>query len=130
MHTVAPIMLDQTMAKYLARTPDASLTLTTGSTAERPDKGWALITYFAAGISGLTRALARNLTPLRLGIGAPGYVDTALWDGMGEEKKRELLARLAEEMPIGRVEKVEDVGGGLFVVGNRWECHGHSGEHE
>lgn len=109
MRMVAPIMLGKTAPRYLERTSQSSITLTTGSTAERPDKGWAVITYFAAGLHGLTKALATDLAPLRVNCVAPGYVDTALWDGMGEGAKRKLLDKLGKEMPLGRVGQVEDV---------------------
>ncbi|KAI3398089.1 hypothetical protein diail_9842 [Diaporthe ilicicola] len=109
MRMVAPIMLGKIAPRYLEKTSQSSITITTGSTAERPDKGWAVITYFAAGLHGLTRALATDLAPLRVNCVAPGYVDTALWDSMGEEAKRKLLDKLGGEMPLGRVGKVEDV---------------------
>lgn len=109
MRLVAPIMLGKVAPRYLERTPQSSITITTGSTAERPDKGWAVITYFAAGLHGLTRALATDLAPLRVNCVAPGFVDTSLWDGMGEEAKRGLLAKISGEMPLGRVGKAEDV---------------------
>ncbi|KAL1865877.1 hypothetical protein Daus18300_006989 [Diaporthe australafricana] len=109
MRMLAPIMLGKTAPIYLERTPQSSITLTTGSTAERPDKGWAVITYFAAGLHGLTKALATDLAPLRVNCVAPGFVDTALWDAMGEETKRKLIDKFGKEMPLGRVGKVEDV---------------------
>lgn len=106
---VAPIMLGKVAPRYLERTPRSSITITTGSTAERPDKGWAVITYFAAGLHGLTKALATDLAPLRVNCVAPGFVDTSLWDGMGEEAKRTLLDRISGELPLGRVGTAEDV---------------------
>ncbi|KAG6367739.1 hypothetical protein INS49_001934 [Diaporthe citri] len=115
MRMVAPVMLGKVAPRYLERMPQSSITITTGSTAERPDKGWAVVTYFAAGLHGLTRALATDLAPLRVNCVAPGYVDTSLWDGMGEEAKlgeeakRGLLAKLGGEMPLGRVGRAEDV---------------------
>ncbi|KAG8168273.1 hypothetical protein KVR01_003962 [Diaporthe batatas] len=74
-----------------------------------PHKGWAVITYFAAGLHGLTKALATDLAPLRVNCVAPGFVDTSLWDSMGEEAKRALLDRIRGEMPLGRIGKAEDV---------------------
>jgi NAD(P)-dependent dehydrogenase (short-subunit alcohol dehydrogenase family) len=109
MRMVAPIMLGKVAPRYLEKTPQSSITMTTGSTAERPDKGWAVITYFAAGLYGLTRALATDLAPLRVNCVSPGVVDTSLWDSMGEEAKRGLLAKISAEVPLGRVGKVEDV---------------------
>lgn len=109
MRMVSPIMLGKVAPRYMERTPQSSITITTGSTAERPDKGWAVIMYFAAGLHGLTRALATDLAPLRVNCVAPGYVDTLLWDGMGEEAKRGLLAELGGEMPLERVARAEDV---------------------
>lgn len=124
MRMITPIMVGKVASRYLERTgatgpssssSSSSLILTTGSTAERPDKGWSAVTYFAAGLHGLTRALATDLAPLRVNAVAPGFVDTALWDGVvadmekGGKNKEDLLDRLAGESILGRVGRVEDV---------------------
>lgn len=109
MRMIAPIMLGKIAPRYLERTSQSSITMTTGSTAKRPEKGWAVITYFAAGLHGLTKALATDLAPLRVNCVAPGFVDTSLWDSLGEEAKRGLLAKMSKELPLERVGKAEDV---------------------
>lgn len=60
-----------------------------------------------AGIIGLTRSLAQEFGARGVTVNAvaPGYVTTAMTDGLGEETKAKLLAMI----PMGRLGKVEDV---------------------
>ena len=60
-----------------------------------------------AGIIGLTKALARELTPkgIRVNCIAPGMIDTSILDEMSSERK----AELARTNLVGRPGQVEDV---------------------
>ena len=60
-----------------------------------------------AGVIGLTRALAKELGPSRIRVNcvAPGVVDT----GMNRHLLPEDLAALAEETPLGRIGKPEEI---------------------
>lgn len=88
----------------------ASITLTGGSVSDKPmSGGWALLSMVAAALNGAARQLAVDLKPLRVNTVAPGVVDTDLWNGMGDDAKKEYLAKVASSRPTGRVGDVKDV---------------------
>lgn len=109
MRLVAPLITGKVAARYLDKSAKSSITITTGVAAEKPGKGWAAVAYFAGGLQGLTKALATDLGPIRVNCVRPGYVKTALWDGMGEEAKKAFFKEAGGKMPVGRVGEVEDV---------------------
>lgn len=105
-----PLILGKLAPRHLPRSNEASLTITTGSVADKPALGWSLIAYFAAGLQGLARNLALDLAPIRANAVEPGYVDTALWNAaMTAEQKEAAFAGLAARLPTGRVASAEDV---------------------
>lgn len=68
-----------------------------------------------AGIAGLTRALARELSPqgIRVNCVAPSLIDTDIFAGqLSEERKKEL----GETTLVGRVGRVEDVVNGILFL--------------
>ncbi len=68
-----------------------------------------------AGIAGLTRALARELSPLgiRVNCVAPSLIDTDIFGGqVSEERKKEL----GESTLVGRVGRVADVVNGILFL--------------
>ncbi|KAK0656253.1 hypothetical protein B0T16DRAFT_384993 [Cercophora newfieldiana] len=109
MRMVVPILVAKVAARYLPKTNLSSLTITTGSVAERPGKGWAVISYFAGGLVSLTRALAVDLAPVRVNAVQPGVVDTGLWDYMEEEQKAVFVKGIEEKTLTGKFASVQDV---------------------
>ncbi|MCA1723186.1 MAG: SDR family oxidoreductase [Thermomicrobia bacterium] len=68
-----------------------------------------------AGIAGLTRALARELSPqgIRVNCVAPSLIDTDIFGGqVSEERKKEL----GESTLVGRVGQVSDVVNGVLFL--------------
>lgn len=109
MRMVVPILVAKVAARYLAPSSrESSLTLTTGSVAERPAKGWSVVSFFGGGLAALTRALAVDLAPLRVNAVRAGVVDTGLWGDM-DGKREGFLVAMAEKTLTGRVGQVEDV---------------------
>ena len=93
---------------HLAPGPRSSITLTTGSSAEKPRPGWSVPVSYGGGLISMARGLALDMKPIRVNIISPGAVDTELWK-MSEEAKQKLFATMGQRMLTGRVGRVEDV---------------------
>jgi len=105
----APLLVAKVGARYLSPGPESSITLTTGSVAEHPQPGWAVIAGFGAGLHGMARNLALDLKPIRVNLVSPGAVETPLWNDIGKEAKEALFKQLVEKHPTGRIGQPEDV---------------------
>ncbi|KAI0440030.1 short-chain dehydrogenase [Xylaria telfairii] len=119
MRFLAPIMVGKAAQKHLTGAvngvpgtgKDKSLILTTGSIASKPNPGWSVIAYFAAGITGLTRNLALDLSPIRVNAVEPGIVNTGLWDSgfKSVEEREATLQKMSGHLPVGKPGTVEEV---------------------
>ncbi|KAI1109670.1 short-chain dehydrogenase [Nemania sp. NC0429] len=119
MRFLAPLMLGKAAKKHLAGAvngkpgvgKDKSLVLTTGSIASKPAPGWSMIAYFAAGLKGLTRNLALDLSPIRVNAVEPGAVSTGLWDSSfpSVEEREAGLQRLVGHIPTGKAATPDEV---------------------
>lgn len=89
--------------------PGGSITLTSGTAADRPGAGWALGASVCGAMNALTRALAVELAPVRVNAVAPGVVRSPLWSGMSEQDRGAMYGDVAAAVPLGRVAEVEDV---------------------
>ena len=85
-----------------------SVTLVSGSAAERPSAGWALGAIICGAIDSLVRALALEIAPVRVNAVAPGIVRSPLWAEL-PDADREAMYSAASALPVGRVGEVEDV---------------------
>jgi pteridine reductase len=101
----APLFLSQAAAPALRRT-QGSIVNITDIHAERPLKSYVVYTAAKAGLSGLTRSLARELAPeVRVNAVAPGPI---LWpdDGQFDEVSRQ---RIVSHTPLKREGTPEDI---------------------
>ena len=85
----APLLLAKHAAGYLAPDPASSMTITSGGVADKPIPNWTVVASYAAGLQGMTRALALDLKPVRVNLIQPGAVDTELWDTVAERGSKE-----------------------------------------
>ncbi|KAI1744473.1 short-chain dehydrogenase [Xylaria scruposa] len=119
MRFLAPVMVGKAAQKHLSgatrgapgKGKDKSLILTTGSIASKPSPGWSVIAFFGSGISGLTRSLALDLSPIRVNAVEPGAVNTGLWDSAfkGPEEREVGLQKMFGQLPVGKAGTVEEV---------------------
>jgi NAD(P)-dependent dehydrogenase (short-subunit alcohol dehydrogenase family) len=87
--------------------PGGSITLTSGTAADRPGPGWAAAAAVCGAMDALTRALAVELAPIRVNAVKAGVTRSPLW-GDGAEVE-EMYATIGSSLPLGRVGEVGDV---------------------
>ncbi|KAI1158527.1 short-chain dehydrogenase [Nemania serpens] len=119
MRFLAPLMLGKVAKKHLAGAvngkpgvgKDKSIVLTTGSIASKPAPGWSMIAYFGAGLKGLTRNLALDLSPIRVNAVEPGVVSTELWDASfaSVEEREAALQKMVAHIPTGTPATTDEV---------------------
>jgi NAD(P)-dependent dehydrogenase (short-subunit alcohol dehydrogenase family) len=89
--------------------PGGSLTLVSGYLSIRPRPNSAIISVANGALESLTRALALELAPVRVNCVSPGIVDTPIRAAMPEAARRDMLAKTAAGLPVGRVGVGEDI---------------------
>jgi NAD(P)-dependent dehydrogenase (short-subunit alcohol dehydrogenase family) len=86
-----------------------SLTLVSGFLSIRPRPNSAIVSAANAALESLARALALELAPVRVNCVSPGIIDTPIRAAMPEEARKEMLAKAAASLPVGRVGLGEDI---------------------
>jgi NAD(P)-dependent dehydrogenase (short-subunit alcohol dehydrogenase family) len=89
--------------------PGGSLTLVTGYLSVRPRPNSAIVGAVNGALESLTKGLALELAPVRVNAVSPGIIDTPIRAAMPEEARRDMLAKTAAALPVGRVGLGEDV---------------------
>jgi NAD(P)-dependent dehydrogenase (short-subunit alcohol dehydrogenase family) len=92
------------LAKHGAKAVPAggSITLTSGMSAFRPQKGTVMATAMAGSIAHLTYGLAVELAPVRVNAVLPGGVATEIFRGLPEAIRKAEEARF-ERQPLPRI---------------------------
>lgn len=86
-----------------------SITLTAGVAAQMPARGLAVIGAINGAIEALTRALALELSPVRVNAVSPGFIDTR---GIDSERR----AQIESSLPARRVGSPDDVARGIIYL--------------
>ena len=86
-----------------------SLTLVSGYLSIRPRQNSAIIGAANGALESLARSLALELAPVRVNAVSPGIIDTPIRAAMPEEARRDMRAKTAAALPVGRVGEGEDV---------------------
>ncbi|HEY7230999.1 MAG TPA: SDR family oxidoreductase [Pseudolabrys sp.] len=86
-----------------------SLTLVTGYLSTRPRPGAAIVGAVNGALESLTKGLALELAPIRVNAVSPGTIDTPIRASMPEAARRDMLAKTAAALPVGRVGASEDI---------------------
>jgi NAD(P)-dependent dehydrogenase (short-subunit alcohol dehydrogenase family) len=86
-----------------------SLTLVSGFLSVRPRPNSAIVGAANGALESLSRALALELAPVRVNAVSPGVIDTPIRAAMPEEARRDMLAKTAASLPVGRVGQGEDI---------------------
>jgi NAD(P)-dependent dehydrogenase (short-subunit alcohol dehydrogenase family) len=116
---IGPVML----AKYFAPriNEGGSITLFSGVHAFKPTIGYLGVGITNGAADFLTRSLSLELGPIRVNSISPGVIDTGIWDGFGEEGKREYFEHFRTHNPARRIGTVEDIAEAvIFAMTNRF----------
>ncbi|MCP3381328.1 MULTISPECIES: SDR family oxidoreductase [unclassified Bradyrhizobium] len=97
------------VAREAAIRPGGSLTLVTGFLSVRPRPNSAIVSAANGALESLARALALELAPVRVNAVSPGVIDTPIRAAMPEAARKEMLAKTAAALPVGRVGMAEDI---------------------
>ncbi|MGV1755341.1 SDR family oxidoreductase [Rhizobium sp. A22-96] len=101
--------------------PASSITMTSGQFASRPAAVGAVVAAAVAAVESTVRALALELSPMRINAVSPGWVDTPLLDGIMGEAKRQVLEQTASTLPSRNIGRPEDIAQAiLFLMANRF----------
>jgi NAD(P)-dependent dehydrogenase (short-subunit alcohol dehydrogenase family) len=89
--------------------PGGSLTLVTGYLSIRPRPNSVIVGAVNGALESLAKGLALELAPVRVNAVSPGIIDTPIRAAMPEDARRDMLAKTAASLPVGRVGVGEDV---------------------
>ncbi|MFE5324696.1 SDR family oxidoreductase [Paenibacillus sp. NPDC056579] len=97
-------------AKYGSRNirRGGSITLTSGVAGARPQKGVTVAASICGAVESLTRALAVELSPLRVNTVCFGIMRTEFWNNVPEEHRNTMYENVGESLPVGRIGEPED----------------------
>jgi NAD(P)-dependent dehydrogenase (short-subunit alcohol dehydrogenase family) len=98
--------------------PDGSITFTSGTSAWRPLPGGSIGSASCGAIEAFARSLAVELAPIRVNTIAPGLVDTPLISSVMGERGEVMLKRAAEQLPVRRVGRPEDIADAVMFLMN------------
>lgn len=101
-------------ARYLRA--GGSLTLTSGFLARRAVPGTFVKTAMNAALEAVAKVLARELAPLRVNVVSPGLTDSEAYAGMAEDERLAMLQRAANNLPVGRVGRPQDLAQGYLLA--------------
>lgn len=86
-----------------------SITFFCGAAGHKPAVNLAVASAINAAVEGLTRALALELSPIRVNAISPGIVVTPVWDVMPEKKRIAKFEETAKRLPAKKVGQPEEI---------------------
>ncbi|MGR9159728.1 SDR family oxidoreductase [Rhizobium leguminosarum] len=99
----------------------SSITLTSAQLASRPLGVGAIMAAAVSAVESTVRALAVELSPIRVNAVSPGMVDTPLLDGLMGDAKLQVLEQTASTLPTRNIGRPEDIAQAiLFLMANRF----------
>ena len=69
--------------------------------------------------------LAKELKPIRVNAVSPGVVDTAWWDFLSPEEKKNTFEQLGAMIPVGRVGQPEEIASAIEMLIENTFINGH-----
>lgn len=100
------------IARLASFNEQGSLTLVSGRFAQRAGPQTALISAVNACIEGFARGLASELSPVRVNVLSPGFVDT----GLHAEALVEKMRQRSQLLPVKRIARPEDIASAALLL--------------
>lgn len=94
---------------------DGSVVLVSGVPARKCNPGMSSISCVGNAVEGLCRALALELAPKRVNVVAPGIIDTAMFDWMGDNKASG-FEQMSQNIPLKRVGQPDEVANAIIFL--------------
>jgi NAD(P)-dependent dehydrogenase (short-subunit alcohol dehydrogenase family) len=113
---VSMLIVAKYASQYLKGGPASSLTLTSGTVAERPMADWSVVSSYAGALDSTVQNLALDMKPIRVNLVAPGAVDTELWDGFSKSEKETFSEGIKARAPTGQMGQPHDVAEAYLYV--------------
>jgi NAD(P)-dependent dehydrogenase (short-subunit alcohol dehydrogenase family) len=100
---------------------DGSITFMSGAYSTRPVPGASTLAAIQAGLEGLARGLAVDLSPIRVNAVSPGLTDTPLIRGLfGDAAAEDLYRQTDAQLPGKRIASADNIAElYLFLMTNR-----------
>jgi NAD(P)-dependent dehydrogenase (short-subunit alcohol dehydrogenase family) len=90
--------------------------LTSGTAGARPGAGWSVASAICSAMEGFVRAMAVELSPIRVNCVVPGVIMTPLWDGLGPEVRDGIFEQVGKSSLVKRVGVPDDVAEGFIYL--------------
>jgi len=68
-----------------------------------PGSGASVVAAVNGALGSLAKALAFEMTPTRVNVVSPGWVDTPVWDAIAGGDKQGVWDRMARRLPVDRM---------------------------
>jgi NAD(P)-dependent dehydrogenase (short-subunit alcohol dehydrogenase family) len=111
---------------------EGSICFVSGIAAQRPMPGGSIPCAVNGAVDSFGRAMAVELSPIRVNVVSPGWTDTKIWDmaGLGD-RKLQMFAQMKERLPAKRIGQPEDIASAIvfclenpFVTGQVLQIDG------
>ncbi|MGL5627283.1 MAG: SDR family oxidoreductase [Candidatus Rhabdochlamydia sp.] len=86
-----------------------SITFFSGVAGQKPFLNFSAGSAINAALEGLTRALALELSPIRVNAISPGTVETPVWDILPQQQRLQEFDESAQRLPAKRIGQPEDI---------------------
>ena len=104
-------------AKYARINPEGSITFFSGILSRRPGQNDAVLASVNAAVEAMGRALAKDLSPVRVNVISPGMTaGTGAYLKMPEAVREGMFTAIAERLPVGRVGRPEDIADAALML--------------
>ncbi|KAF2092515.1 putative short-chain dehydrogenase [Rhizodiscina lignyota] len=106
---IAPTLIAKEIAaadyKYVNKSAQTSITLTSGTAHLRSRNGWSVVAMVSAALEGICHGLAVDLAPVRVNVVNPGVVNTELLGGAPAE----IIEKFKETTLTKKLGQPEDI---------------------